>query len=280
MVQPNADVKTTNLCVIVRTLVGTELELSVAPSMLVRDLKTQIKLNWAIPITEQKLLHAGVFMLDAEHISDHSHQRNADIVLVRGPAFHFDKKLAHRHIKLTDGGGTAVMHGGQPGYQAAFLSEVLDSEGSYRVRFKLGDPGGNNFSENFSEMYVGVAPDKDRNWSNLKGAYLNHLGVLVDAFDESGWKHWRDYNIRRQIFESVEPSPVVDFNSDGCPDLYFPQYTCEFVMVINMSESELCFLTPDGEEVVTLNLPELQTDPVRICATLGYPKQTVSIVDA
>merc|ERR1712217_332317 len=159
-----------------------------------------------------------------------------DVLLVRGPAFHFDKNLAHPHIKL--GAQDAVIeHGGQCEYQAAFLSDVLHTDGFYAVRFMLEDAGGNLFKE----MYVGVAPDMNRNWSNLKGAYLNHRGLLVDAFDESGWHTRNQWDVRDRIFHRYTRPDGSGFMPNFptyLPSVWRPRVEepdkCEFVLEVNM----------------------------------------------
>merc|ERR1712083_80747 len=133
------------------------------------DVKRHVKAQWGVPVVEQRLVLLGRVAPDGELLTEAGGAENEmDFMLVRGPAFHFDKKLAHPRIKLSTD-RAMITHGGQSEYQAAFLSDILDREGMYRVRFKLEDSAGNEFKE----MYVGVAPDHDRNWTNLKGAYLN-----------------------------------------------------------------------------------------------------------
>lgn len=304
--------------VTVRTFAGRELVLALTATALVRDVKCQVKANWGVPVTEQKLVHMSGVTMDSDKLNDLATATMLALILVRGPAFHFDKTLAHPRIRIST--DTAqITHSGHPEYQAAFLSDVLDVEGSYTIRFKLQDGGSNNFKE----MYVGVAPDTDRNWSDLKGAYLNHLGILVDAFDESGWHKWRSGRLHQFIFEQdvderrvrersvmqaavdAEEALSLDFTTEGAaltPDVlvtaehrymaasqnladlkramaHWPR-TCEFLLEVDMPSSLLRFLTVQGELVESLILPQLQAAPVRLCATLGYEKQTVSIVDA
>lgn len=56
--------------------------------------------------------------------------------------------------------------------------------------------------------------------------------------------------------------------------------TCEFILEVDMPHNRLTFLTVDGKLVQSSEIPHLKVDPVRLCATLGYHGQKVSIVDA
>jgi len=302
----------------VRNLAGTELELTLLLTSSVRDVKQQINAHWGVRVTEQNILIDGSIAQDADALIDHmggDSDNELDVLLIRGPAFNFNKSLAHRNIKLSSG-GDAMTHGGKAGYQAAFLSDILDDDGTYRVHFRLEDADNNDFKE----MYVGVAPDRNRDWSNLKGAYLNRLGVYVDAFDESGWHHCSGSCLRQQIFKPNAMKQeqllaklrqcgsdvlLLDFSTDGDPLVPLPliqeawtkedeehvkdlvkfregmQFNaCAFIMEVDMSNGVLCFKTVAGEAVERVMLPQLRSEPVRLCATLGYPGQTVSIVDA
>jgi hypothetical protein len=294
--------KTCEVGVSVTSLSGRELFLDLPEDSLVKDLKSVVKASWGIPIREQKMVSMGQILHNMDTLGTCSENAELNVFLVRGASFHFDANLAHPRIKLGADHAT-IVHGGQPEYQAAFLSDVLDIEGTYSVHFKLEGTG----PAPFREMYVGVAPDQDRNWSNLKGAYLNHQGIYVDAFDESGWKRGSAIMIKSFIFErrlcDLKDSqeeftwPVLDFATDG--EIEFPNAsncewisaaeergktsqsacTCEFVLEVDMPKRRLRFLSREGREVQTLTLPELQLQDVRLCATLGYPGQKVSILD-
>jgi len=294
--------------VIVRTLAGRELLVTLTPDALVKEVKEHVKTSWGIPVMEQKLVHMGNILPNNDKLSNHSTCEQFDVMLVRGAAFHFDKSLAHPCAKLGCD-SAAIGHGGQSEYQAAFLSDILDTEGSYSVRFKLEDAGGRHFEE----MYVGVAPDADRNWSDLKGAYLNRCGVLVDAFSQAGWLRENKHLIRNEIFEKSEfcrqrlqaeendlymqlndayrevagieeanfmAQDALKAHQEAIENLASMSNSCEFILEVDIPNCQLRFLTSRGVQVEMLHLPQLLTEPVRLCATLGYPKQTVLIMDA
>mmetsp|Transcript_81312 Transcript_81312/g.242313 ORF Transcript_81312/g.242313 Transcript_81312/m.242313 type:complete len:316 (-) Transcript_81312:229-1176(-) len=307
-----------DLRVTVRTLAGKELAFTLDSDALVKDGKACVKRHWGVPVVEQGLILAGTILPNADRIGSHAACRDLQLTMVRGPAFHFNRSLAHPRIKM--GKDTAVItHGGQPEYQAAFLSDILSVEGSYTVRFRLVDAGG----AEFREMYVGVAPDEPRNWSYLKGAYLNRKGIYVDAFQEPRWH--RDFNVWWQIFNKSQQQKTVELQelersflgadfgtgsfdvssyedwesieqaytaaskaeSEARKELRKMQQAirdrpdeCTFVLEVNMPGGERRFLTTGGFLVVSYRWPELQTVPVRLCATLGCPGQQVSIVDA
>lgn len=230
--------------IMVRSLAGTELSLTLAPDTTVQDLKMSIKGAWGVPVSEQRLVCMGGTILKSNvELCDLATSEGVNVFMIRGPAFRFQRSLAHPRIKLCST-GAGITHGGpdMDGYQAAFLSDVLDVGGCYTVRFKLEDVGKNRFQE----MYVGVAPDANRNWSNLKGANLNRKGFLVDAFDESGWNRRvasgllmpfaREHQVRNielmrlrsEIADirntrdtSDEDICLLDFGADGAPEVLF-----------------------------------------------------------
>merc|ERR1712118_453708 len=112
-------------------------------------------------------------------------------------------------------------------------------------------------------MYVGLAPDGNRNWSNLKGAYLNHLGLYVDAFSEEGWRRGRSEYIKTLIFEDLAEHPQCDFSTDGLSvPVEWPQVSiCKFDMEVSMAEATVRFMTMLGVEFERLQLPGLLRAP-------------------
>lgn len=258
--------------VIVRSLAGRELPMSLAPDALVREVKDHVKASWGIPVMEQKLVLMGSILNNKDKLAQHAACDDLDVMLVRGSAFHFDKSLAHPRAKLGED-SAVIEHGGQWEYQAAFLSDILDKEGTYSVRFKLQDAG----HRQFQEMYVGVAPDAHRDWSNLKGAYINRLGIYIDAFHHPGWLHDSSTRIRSLFTQRICTAFKAMLNPQEGEES--PE-SCEFILEVDMPGCKLRFVSVQGEQVATVTLPELASEPVRLCATLGHPKQTVSIIDA
>lgn len=287
--------------VIVRNLAGKELASSMPRRALVSEVKAAVKEVWRIPVREQRLVFDMDLIADDAELQSLSQSDIVEVVLIRGPAFHFSSQLAHpRAILCAD--SYEIIHGGQDEYQAGFLSDVLDPNGSYTVPFRLEDPGRHGKSL-FAEMYVGIAPDKNRSWSNLEGAYLNRLGILVDGFCgvvgdrqpfgwiQTGYNHSRErvFTQRMEGFCGADSTQVCDFSAAGHPcehvdeSLYHIDGSApnkgSFTLVVDMVGMKLRFLTSDGWLIAEVHLPELGIEPVRCCATVGYPGQKVAIAD-
>jgi len=296
--------------VFVRSLAGNFLRFpDVSPTTLVRDIKARVREQWEVPVREQRLVLGAEIVADSRHLAGILSDTGlctgsrVEFLLIRGPAFNFNKGLAHPRACLRPD-RCELRHGGQNEYQAAFLSDILDPAATYEVPFRLYDTDGHGKGL-LAEMYVGVAPDKNRNWSNLKGAYMNRKGLYVDAFCESGWlRHprCRPWRISEMIFSHLRHRTfgckadlfqVCDLSADGAPvehadpSLYQVreednelQPACSFIMEVDMPRARLCFKTSEGTLVEELEIPELRDTPVRCCATVGYPGQRVEIPDS
>jgi len=293
----------------VRSFSGASIELpAVALSAAIGDIKARVWEQWGIPAREQRLVLGTAIAANTQRVegvlSDAglSGAASVEFWLVRGPAFNFNTRLAHPRARL-DPECAELSHGGQSEYQAAFLSDILSPQETYMVPFKLYDRRTHGRLP-CAQMFIGVAPDANRNWSNLKGAYVNHRGFYVDAFCESGWLDYprcRPWRVRSMIFSRAAQedslaalaAPAFDWSGNGEPGgglewmsgggaLAPPEEDrpWSFAMEVDMPSSRLKFWTSCGELVDTLHIPELAEEPVRVCATVGYPGQRVVIADA
>lgn len=224
----------------------------------VRWIKVQITKQWGIPVYEQTLLY-GTRVCSDNEIVDEIFDSVADVpccslVCVRTCPFRFSSELAHPELQIFNS-GDSIQHSGYGSYQAGFLSEVLNSADHYHMHIQFSS------ISDWTMIFIGVAKDSKRDWSNLTGAYIAYTnrcgGFFIDDFHSPGW---------------ISHEAVMNYFAD-----HRQARVIDFVVSVDMPHGRLSCLTTGGVELASVQL-EIKSEPIRFVANVCHPGHKVRIM--